>query len=124
MSCLGADVVDLERFRLALSRTPSVRRRLFTPAEQQYGATRNDPAPSLAVRFAAKEAVMKALQAGIGSVRFVDIEVCQADSGAPRLELSGTALRRQLEAGVEEWQVSLSHSETVAFAVVLGEQKR
>ena len=118
---LGADVVDVERIRRALARTPALRLRIFSPAEQAYAEQHADPVPSLAARFAAKEAVMKALSAGIGELRFRDIEVQRASSGAPEIVLRESASRRQAEAGITRWHASLSHTDSTAFAVVVGE---
>ena len=116
---LGADPVEVERIRRALARTPALRSRLFSPNEQAYAEQHVDPVPSLAARFAAKEAVMKAL--GIGGLRFRDIEVQRAGSGAPEIVLSGGARRLQDEAGVTRWHVSLSHTDSTAMAVVIGQ---
>ena len=88
---VGVDAVDVERFRRVLERTPSLRERLFTPAELAYVRPRFDPAPSLAVRFAAREAVMKSLGLGLGAFGFHDVSVHVADSGAPSLLVSGTS---------------------------------
>lgn len=118
---LGADVVEVERMRRALARTPALRSRIFSPAEQAYAEQHTDPAPSLAARFAAKEAVMKALSAGIGELRFRDIEVRRTGSGAPEIVLRERARLRQDEVGVTRWHVSLSHTDSTAFAVVVGE---
>ena len=118
---LGADVVEVERMRRALARTPALRSRIFSSAEQAYADEHADPAPHLAARFAAKEAVMKALSAGIGELRFRDIEVQRMQSGAPEIVLHEGARLRQAEAGVSRWHVSLSHTDSTAFAVVIGE---
>ena len=67
---IGIDLVDIDRFRRSLARTPTMRTRLFTEVELAYVAPQADPVPSLAARFAAREAVMKSLGVGLGSVRF------------------------------------------------------
>lgn len=118
---LGADVVEVERLRSVLARRPALRSRIFSPGEQAYAEQHADPIPSLAARFAAKEAVMKALSSGIGELRFRDIEVQRAGSGAPEIVLHESARRRQDEAGVMRWHVSLSHTDSTAIAVVVGE---
>ena len=90
---IGVDVVEIERFRLALARTPSMRTRLFTAVELEYVAPKADPVPSLAARFAAREAVMKALGLGLGAFGFHDAWVEVEPSGAPRLVVDGAGPR-------------------------------
>ncbi len=109
---VGIDVCDVERFGVSLERTPGLRERLFTPAE----ATR--PLASLAARFAAKEALAKALGAPAG-LAWQDAEVVPESSGRPRLELRGSVLARAQELGVGSVHVSLSHDAGIASAVVV-----
>lgn len=116
---VGVDAVDIARFRATLERTPSMRTRLFTATELEYVATLADPVPSLAVRFAAREAVMKAMHIGLGSFDFHDVEVQRDESGAPRVILSGRAAARAAARGVTDWHVSLTHSDTTAIAYVV-----
>jgi holo-[acyl-carrier protein] synthase len=118
---LGTDVVDLDRFRTALTRTPALADRLFTDGERAHAATRRDPVPTLAVRFAAKEAVMKVLGVGLGAIDWHDVEVVREESGRPRLVVGGRAAALAAEAGVTTWHLSLSHSDLVAIAVAAGE---
>lgn len=117
MRGVGTDVVDLDRFRAALERTPRLADRIFTADERARAARRRDPVPTLAARFAAKEAVMKVLGVGIGAVAFQDIEVTAEPSGRPSLRLTGRAATLASEAGVSTWHLSLSHSDLVAVAV-------
>ncbi|CAB4684982.1 MAG: holo-ACP synthase [Actinobacteria bacterium] len=109
---VGIDVCDIERFGLSLERTPGLRQRLFTPAEQ----TR--PLASLAARFAAKEALAKALGAPVG-MSWQDAEVVSESSGRPVLEMRGTVLARAHDLGVATVHVSLSHDAGIASAVVV-----
>lgn len=118
---IGIDVVDIERFRNSLERTPSMRTRLFTQVELDYVARQVDPVPSLAVRFAAREAVMKSLGVGLGAFGFHEAWVERAESGVPRLAFSGRALELAEAAGVQRWHLSLTHSDLVAAAYVLAE---
>jgi len=118
---IGVDVVEIERFRRSLERTPSMRTRLFTDVELAYVAPQSDPVPSLAVRFAAREAVMKSLGLGLGAFGFHDVWVERAASGAPSLEFAGRAAELSNEAGVSRWHVSLTHSDLVAVAYVVAE---
>jgi holo-[acyl-carrier protein] synthase len=116
---VGLDLVDIARFAAALARHPRMRERLFTVAERDYASGFMDPAPSLAARFAAKEAVMKALGVGLGAFAFPEVEVQRYNSGQPYLALHGRADELALERGVRGWLVSLTHSETTAGAVVV-----
>ena len=109
---VGIDVVDIDRFEEALERTPGLRDRLFTPGE----AVR--PPASLAARFAAKEALAKALGAPVG-MAWHDAEVGSESSGRPVLEMRGTVLARADELGVASVHLSLSHDAGVASAVVV-----
>ena len=116
---IGNDLVDIDRFRRVLERTPSLRDRLFTDAERAYADARSDPTERYAVRFAAKEAVMKALGVGLGEITLRDIEVVRAESGAPQIVLHGSAATLAAARGVSRWLVTLSHSATVAQAIVV-----
>jgi holo-[acyl-carrier protein] synthase len=117
---LGTDLVEIERFRLALQRRASLPDRLFTDGERRYAYEHHDPVSRLAVRFGAKEAVMKALGAGLGAFGFRDVEVVRDDdSGAPALALHGAAAELATTRGVRAWHVSLTHTDTTAMAVVL-----
>jgi holo-[acyl-carrier protein] synthase len=116
---VGVDVCDVERIRLAVRRTAGFADRVFTDAEQAYCGQARDPAQRLAARFAAKEAVLKALGAGLGACPLREIEVERAASGAPSLALHGAAADLARERGVAGWHVSLSHTTTVAEAVVV-----
>ncbi|MDQ6727261.1 MAG: holo-ACP synthase [Actinomycetota bacterium] len=116
---IGIDTVEVERFRRVLLKRPGIVDRLFTPAEQAYGRRQRDPAERLAARFAAKEAVMKALGVGLGAFAFRDVEVVKAPSGAPSVSLSGRAAALAVERGVTDWRLSLTHSSLVAEAVAV-----
>jgi holo-[acyl-carrier protein] synthase len=116
---IGVDVVDVERFAASLQRTPSMRTRLFTAAELAYVDAMESPAASLAARFAAREAVMKALGVGLGAFGFHDVSVHRAESGQPSLSVSGAAQRLASDRGVTGWHLSLSHAAGVAVAYVV-----
>lgn len=109
---VGIDVVDIGRFEETLVRTPQMRQRLFTEQE------RSRPIASLAARFAAKEAVAKALGAPTG-MSWLDAEIVNEASGNPQLELRGTVLSRANDLGVRTVHVSLSHDAGIASAVVV-----
>jgi holo-[acyl-carrier protein] synthase len=120
---LGVDAVDIARFRRVLARRPALEGRVFSEAERADAAGRADPAPHLAVRFAAKEAVMKALGTGIGGFALRQVEVVRdrSEGGPPRLRLSERAAELAAARGVAGWHLSLTHTDTVAVAVVVAE---
>ena len=124
---IGVDAVDVARFRRILTRRPGFAVRFFSEAEQADAARSPDPAESLAARFAAKEAVMKALGAGLGGFALTDVEVKRgtapgAAAGAPTLVLRGAAavLAARRQAGV--LHLSLTHTAAVAVAFVVAER--
>jgi holo-[acyl-carrier protein] synthase len=121
---IGTDLVDVDRFRDVLERTPGVADRLFTEGERALAARRRDPAKPLAARFAAKEAVLKALGLGLGEMVLREIEVVRAESGEPSLALHRTAAELAAERGVTSWLVSLTHTDHVAHAVVMALRAR
>lgn len=109
---VGIDVVDIERFGESLERTPGLAQRLFTPSEERLRLA------SLAARFAAKEALAKALGAPIG-LAWQDAQIVLEESGRPRFELAGTVLARAEALSVSHVHVSLSHDAGIASAVVV-----
>lgn len=111
---VGVDLVDVVRFTAVLARTPAVRDRLFTAAERDLPPTR------LAGRFAAKEAVAKALggPAGLG---WQDVEVVVKESGQPRLAVGGAVAAAAERRGVRRWHLSMSHDGGFAVAMVVAE---
>ncbi|MER5415088.1 MULTISPECIES: holo-ACP synthase [Streptomyces] len=117
---VGIDVAEIERFGAALERTPNLAGRLFVDAELTLPSGERRGTASLAARFAAKEALAKALGAPAGLL-WTDAEVYVEDSGRPRLRVSGTVEARALELGVTSWHISLSHDAGVASAVVIAE---
>ena len=116
---IGVDAVDVQRFRRSLERTPSMHQRLFTPDELAYVEPKADPVPSLAARFAAREAAMKALGVGLGAFGFHDVWVRRATSGEPSLVVTGTARQLADAAGVQHWHLSITHTDTLAIAYVI-----
>ncbi|HEY6932787.1 MAG TPA: holo-ACP synthase [Marmoricola sp.] len=109
---VGVDVADIDRFAAALERTPGLRTRLFAPGE------RGLPLQSLAARFAAKEALAKALGAPVG-MDWQDAEVLNESSGRPRFDLRGTVAAEAAALGVATVHLSLSHDAGVASAMVV-----
>jgi holo-[acyl-carrier protein] synthase len=116
---LGTDLVEVGRFRLALERRARLGERLFSDAERAYAFRQRDPAKSLAARFGAKEAVMKALGVGLWKFAFRDVEVVRLQGGAPTLALFGRAADLASGRGVRGWQLSLTHTDTMAMAVAI-----
>ena len=116
---MGSDLVDIDRFRLAYERRPSLPERLFSPDERAYADRFADPVSRYAARFAAKEAVMKALGVGLGAFALRDVEVRKARSGAPSVALYGKAAALAEQRGVQAWHLTLSHSDVVALAVAV-----
>ena len=117
---IGVDVVNVTRFGATLRRTPSVRERLFTIEERTTTDGLPRPDSSLAARFAAKEAVAKALGAPTG-MAWADCEIHTLESGAPEIRLTGSVERAAQERGVTRWHISLTHDADVAIAYVIAE---
>jgi holo-[acyl-carrier protein] synthase len=109
---VGIDVVDVARFGESLERTPGLRERLFTPGEARLRLA------SLAARFAAKEAMAKALGAPQG-MHWHDAEVVSEESGRPVMAITGTVQARADALGVAFVHLSLSHDAGIASAVVV-----
>lgn len=118
---IGVDAVDIERFRTSLHRTPSMRARLFTDEELDYVAPMVDPVSSLAARFAAREATMKAMGLGLGAFGFHEVWVSRAYSGEPSLRVVGRAAHLAAERGITSWHLSLTHTDLVAIAYVVAQ---
>lgn len=111
---IGIDVVDIERFGQSLTRTPALAGRLFTEDERAL------PLASVAARFAAKEALAKALNSPRG-MGWKDVWVVKDPNGRPSFDLKGTVLARAELLGVRTVHLSLSHDSGVASAVVVAE---
>jgi holo-[acyl-carrier protein] synthase len=110
---IGIDLLEIERLERALERRPRLAERLFTEAERSYAADRARPARHLAARFAAKEAVVKALGLS-GGFGLGEIEVVAGEP--PTVRLSGAA---EAAAGEREIEISLTHSRDYAAAVAI-----
>lgn len=123
---LGVDIVEIDRMKAALERTPRLKDRIFSEEERWYCEHKARPEVHYALRFAAKEAVLKALGTGFSGMRFCDVEVLREGTGRPVPRLSGRAAERAAELGVVEMHLSLSftHSTAVASAVAITEDAR
>lgn len=116
---IGVDLCEVERMRTALARSPRLRERLFTDDEQAYCDRLSDPTERYAARFAAKEAVLKAMGVGVGACKWREIEVARAESGAPSLRLHGGAQRLAEERGIDRWLLTMTHTHRVAEAIAV-----
>ncbi|MEZ5321656.1 MAG: holo-ACP synthase [Microthrixaceae bacterium] len=115
---VGTDLVEIERLRAALDRTPGLHG-AFTSDELDYARTASDPVPRLAARWAAKEAVLKCLGGIVGRDDLAEVEVVRGSDGAPGIRLHGSVARRAAERRIAGWLISLSHERSVAAATVL-----
>jgi holo-[acyl-carrier protein] synthase len=113
----GVDLLEIQRMRETLQRHGDhFLARIYTPAERTLC---NGNTASLAARFAAKEAVSKALGTGVGDVGWHDIEILRAAGGAPVLLLHGNAQALAEKLGLHNWSISLSHTREYAVAMVV-----
>jgi len=119
---LGVDICEISRMERALARHPTMRARVFTPEEIAYCDGKARPAESFAGRFAAREAVIKAL-GGYRGRHWQDISVTRHPSGAPEITLAGNAERRADALGISRVLITFTHEKTnaVAFAVAVTE---
>jgi holo-[acyl-carrier protein] synthase len=119
---VGVDLVDIERFSRALERTPALRQRLFGPLDTEF---QDLAGQSLAARFAAKEATLKALGGSVPGFSWHDIQVTGERGQQPKLVLSGGVAERAAHSGVTSTHLSLSHDAgmAIAFVVVDGEAR-
>ncbi len=117
---VGIDVVLVERFTRALERTPLLVGRLFTEGERMTSSGSPRSPESLAARFAAKEAVAKALGAPAG-MRWHDCEIVSDPDGRPWLTVAGTVAVVAADRGIHHWHLSLSHDGGIASAMVVAE---
>ena len=119
----GIDIVEIQRIRESIGRYGErFTRRVFTPTEIAYCEGKAAWAVHFAGRYAAKEAVMKALQTGwAGGVRWKDVAVTRNERGLPGVELSGGAQARAQQMGISRWHLSISHSDIHAVAHAIAE---
>lgn len=120
---IGVDAVAIARIAALWQRGgPRFARRVLTARELDYCAARANPAESIAVRFCAKEAVMKCLGTGWAhGIGFLQIEVVRDGEGAVGIGLQGTAAARAAALGIRRWHASLTHTGDVATAFVVAE---
>jgi len=119
---IGVDIIEIERVKKAVERTPRFLDRVFTSRELGYCMKKANPYPSLAARFAAKEALRKLHPAFIAGVRFHDLEVLPGEDGRPQVYLHGEAEHRCRIEGIGEISISLSHSREQAIATAIAKK--
>jgi holo-[acyl-carrier protein] synthase len=119
----GIDILEIPRLAAVLERHPeSLLRRLLTERERRVAATRADALPYYAGRWAAKEAVVKALGVGVGSrCGFQDIEIDNDALGRPTVTLSGVGAETAASLGVAHIHLSISHEQHYACAMAIAE---
>ena len=115
---LGVDIVEIARMRRVMERTPSFAAKVFTEGERVYCESKANPTTHYAARFAAKEAVCKALGSGIlvDGMRMTDVEVVRDSRGRPAVALHGQAATRAKDQGVLDIPLSLTYTHSVAVA--------
>ncbi len=116
---IGIDIIDIDRVEAAAQRTPRFLNRVFTAGELDYCLAKRNPYPSLAVRFAAKEAFRKIDLDLCGGIRFRDVEVTVREGGRPELILHAAALAKTKQLGIDRWEISLAHSKNQAIAAII-----
>lgn len=119
---IGTDIIEIERIKRTVDRKGErFLKRVFTDSELAFCSSRENPFPCLAARFAAKEAVLKALGTGIGNCRWTDVEVVRNGAGAPEIVLSGNAGKLACEIGITRVMISISHDRerAVSFALAV-----
>lgn len=119
---IGVDIIEIERVKRAVERTPRFLDRVFTSRELGYCMKKANPYPSLAARFAAKEALRKLHPAFIAGVRFHDLEVLPGEDGRPQVYLHGEAEHRCRIEGIGGISISLSHSREQAIATAIAKK--
>jgi holo-[acyl-carrier protein] synthase len=118
----GVDMIEVSRIQEAAARHGErFYRRFFTEGERAYC---QDRFAALAARFAAKEAVAKALGTGIGDVSWQEIEVVNGERNKPEIRLHGAAQQLAADLGLTEWSLSLSHTHEHAIAFVVAVSER
>jgi holo-[acyl-carrier protein] synthase len=119
-TAIGVDIIEIGRIKRAIARwQDSFLKRIYTRTELEN----HHNISSLAARFAAKEAVMKALGTGTRGVSWTDIEVLTNGDGPPLIRLYGRALQKSTEVGIARFDISISHSRKYAIAFVIGHAK-
>lgn len=121
---IGTDIIEIKRLRSLAERYPGkFLNKIFTQGEQDYCSLRKDPFPSFAARFAAKEAVLKALGTGLAfGISWLDVETVTETGHEPKISLHNKAIEIAEEKGIRKVLISISHDRdnAIAFALSLG----
>ena len=121
---IGCDIVEIERIEKALERTPKLARRLLTDGEYRSFSSSKSPARFLAKRFAAKEAIVKALGTGIAcGVGWHQVEIIYHERGRPGVRLEGQAERLARSYNITHWHLSYSDERRYVVAQAIAEQR-
>ena len=120
---IGTDMVEISRIQKAIEKNPRFLQKVYTEKEIAYCQRKRNPWQSFAARFAAKEAVSKAMGTGLGKIGLTDIEVLNQSSGQPQIILHGAAQVFAAERGFVRVHISLSHSEAYAIATAIIEEE-
>ena len=120
---IGTDMVEISRIQKAIEKNPRFLQKVYTEKEIAYCQRKRNPWQSFAARFAAKEAVSKAMGTGLGKIGLRDIEVVNQSSGRPQIVLYGEAKAFAIEHGFGCIHISLSHSEAYAIATAIIEEE-
>jgi holo-[acyl-carrier protein] synthase len=116
---IGVDLVECDRFQLALERRAKIGERLFSDAEREYAYRHKAPVPHLAARFAVKEAVMKAMGVGLWKFAMRDVEVTRLRSGQPEILLHNRAAEMAVERKIGRWMLTITHTDSMAMAIAV-----
>ncbi len=117
---VGTDIVEINRIERAIEKNERFLERLFTSREQEYFRTKKQNFSSVAANFAGKEAVVKVFGTGLRDMQWVDIEILRDRLGKPYVVLHERALKMAESLGIDEIQISLSHSKENAIAFAIG----
>ena len=116
---IGTDLIEIVRIQRAIEKNPHFMERVYTANEIAYCRRKKNAWQSFAARFAAKEAVSKALGTGIGPVGLMEIEILNAENGQPKVVLHGKALQLAADRNIQRVHISLRHSEAYAMATAV-----
>lgn len=118
---VGTDIIEIQRIREAVRRRPAFWDKVLTPQEKEYCLGKTDPVPSLAGRFAAKEAILKCIGTGLRGISWQDLDIVSGEEGTPLVCFSSRAQGILAQRGLVKISVSISHSRDYALAVAIGE---